>query len=275
MGVKSWLLTALVALMVAGMACAPAASDELGLTREHDPWGRFQPGAWSLVRVKTQTFNDGTVLESVTETRTTLTSVSDDGVALDVDVGVRIGGKEIPTNPQTVTQGFHGELSTTEPEVVDLGEGEVQIENRQIPCQIRRLEFPRPVGRKVTTIYYSDTVEPYILRQETALYGEESDKPTSETTMQVVSVAARCRIWRNFRSASRVKSVHKDASGTTTTWAWTSALVPGGVICYTSQQVDNAGRLVFYRELQLLDYGLQNAPERSSLFWRMRSRRGK
>ncbi len=75
--------------------------------------------------------------------------------------------------------------------------------------------------------------------------------------------------------ASRVKSVHKDASGTTTTWTWTSSLVPGGVICYTSQQVDNEGRLVRYRELQLLDYGLQESAGRSGLFWRMRSRRGK
>lgn len=275
MDVKSWLLPLGATLIVAGIVCVPATGDDHGFTRQHDPWGRFQPGAWSLVRVKAESFDDGNVLESVTETRTTLASVSDDRVTLNVDVGVRIGGKEIPTSPQTVSQGFHGELSTAEPKVVDLGEGEVQIENRQIPCHIQRLEFSRPVGRKVTTIYYSDTVEPYILRQETALYGENSEVPTSETTMQVVSVAARCRIWRNFRTASRVKSVHKDASGTTTTWAWTSTLVPGGVICYTSQQVDNAGRLVFYRELQLLDYGLQKSPERSGLFWRMRSRRGK
>jgi hypothetical protein len=75
--------------------------------------------------------------------------------------------------------------------------------------------------------------------------------------------------------ASRVKSVRKDASGTTTTWTWVSSLVPGGVICYTSQQVDNEGRLVCYRELQMLDYGLQKSSGRSGLFWRMRSRRGK
>ena len=226
--------------------------------------------------MRTESFNDGDILESTTETKTTLTAVEEDRVQLTVNVGVRIGGKEIPTNPQAISQGFHGEMISVDPKVSDLGEGEVLIENRRFPCRIRRLEFPRPVGRKVTTIYYSETVEPYILRQDTVLYGADSDVPTSETTMQVVSVAARCRILRNFRSASRIKTVHKDASGTTTTWAWTSALVPGGVLCYTSQQVDSAGRLVFYRELQLLDYGLQeSSSERSGLFWRTRPRRGR
>ena len=265
-----------ILLLCGGMLCASVSADDLGLTPQHDPWGRFQPGAWSLVRVRTETFNDGSVLESTAETRTTLAAVEEDRVRLTVDVGVRIGGKEIPTNPQTISQGFHGDQTKVEPKVYDLGEGEVLIENRQIPCRIQRLEFPRPVGRKVITVYYSDEVEPYVLRQETAVYGEEEGAaPTSETKMQVVSLAARCRIWRNFRSASRVKTVHKDASGTTTTWAWTSALVPGGVVCYTSQQVDKAGRLVFYRELQLLDYGLQESSARSGLFWRMRSRRGR
>lgn len=260
-------------LLAAMLSCA--AADDLGLARQHDSWGRYEPGAWTLVRVRTEAFNDDGTLESVTETKTTLAAVDEKGVTLEMEVAVKIGGKEIETDPQTVSQGFHGDLSTNTPAVTDLGVGEVVIENRKIPCHIRKLEFPRPVGRKVTTVYYSETVEPYILKQETALYADSGESPTSETTVQVVSLAAPCRIWKNFRSASRVKTVHKDASGTTTTWTWTSSLVPGGVICYSSQQVDNEGRLVCSRELQLLDYGLQQSPERSGLFRRMRSRRSK
>jgi hypothetical protein len=258
-----------------GMLCACAKADDLGLTRLHDPWGRYDPGAWVLVRVRTEAYNEGGTFESVTETKTTLTEVGEEGVTLKMEVGAKIGGKEIETTPQAVSKRFHGELTASEPQISDLGEGEVLIENRQIPCRIRKLEYPRPGGRKVAVVYYSDTVEPYILRQETALYAEDTENPTSETTMQVVSLSAPCRVWRNFRMASRVKSVRKDASGTTTTWTWVSSLVPGGVICYTSQQVDNEGRLVCYRELQMLDYGLQKSSGRSGLFWRMRSRRGK
>ncbi len=270
---KSCSLSVGIALTIVGTLCASTTADDLGFARQNDPWGRFQTGAWTLVRVKTKAFRDGITLESMAETRTTLAAVGEKGVTLRIDRGVKIGSKELETSPQTVSQGFHGELSTGDPKIVDLGEGEVLIENLPIPCRVQRLEFPHPVGRRVTTLYYSDTVEPYILRHETALYAEGAEIPTSETTIQVVSLAARCRVMRGFRTASRVKKVHKDASGTTTTWTWTSSLVPGGVICYTSQQVDNEGRLICYRELQLLDYGLEEESGRSGPFWRMRSRR--
>lgn len=261
--------------MIVGVICASGQADDLGLTPKHDPWGRYDPGAWILVRVRTEAFNEDGTFQSVTETKTTLAEVGENGVTLKMEVGAKIGGKEIETAPQTVTKRFHGDLTATEPEVSDLGEGEVLIQNRRIPCHIRKLEFPRPGGRKEIKVFYSETVEPYVLRQETSVYSEESETPTSETTMQVVSLASPCRVWRSFRTASRVKTVRKDASGTTTTWTWTSSLVPGGVICYTSQLVDNDGRLVYYRDLQLLDYGLQESSGRSGLFWRMRSRRGR
>jgi len=274
--VRSSRVSAGTAFLMAALLCAVAGADDLGLTRQHDPWGRYDPGAWILVRVRIQAFSDAGTQESVTETKTTLTEVGEEGVTLKMEVGAKIGDKEIETAPQTVNKRFHGEMNADTPQITDLGEGQVVIENRQIRCRIRKLEFPRSVGRKVVTVYYSDSVEPYILRQETALYAENGETPTSETTMEVVSLEAPCRIWRNFRAASRVKSVRKDASGTTTTWTWMSSLVPGGVICYTSQQVDNEGRLVSYRELQLLEYGLQQSSSgRSGLFWRMRSRRGR
>ncbi|MHB8903409.1 MAG: hypothetical protein ACYC6Y_31990 [Thermoguttaceae bacterium] len=271
---RTWSLT--VVSIVAGMFCACATADDLAFIRQHDAWGRYQPGAWTLVRVKTEAFNEAETLESVTETRTTLAAVDELGITLKMEVGVKIGGKEIETRPQSISQGFHGELSTVEPLVTDMGEGEVVIENRRVHCRVQKLEFPRPVGRKVTTIYYSSSVEPYVLRQETSVYAGTNDQmPTSETTVQVVSLAVPCRLWKNFRSASRVKTIQKDASGTTTTWTWMSSLVPGGVICYTSQQVDNDGRLVCYREMQLLDYGLQQSSERGGPMWRMRTRRVK
>jgi hypothetical protein len=262
-------------LLLSGMLGAQTVGDDSGLTRRHNPWGRFQPGAWTLVRVTTESFGEDDTLRSVTETRTTLTAVDEESVTLTKAVGVLVGGKQIETDPQTVSQGVHGEVSTNEPKVDDLGEGEVLVENRVIPCRILQFEFPRPVGRKVTKIYYTDSVDPYIIKRETALYAEEAETPTSETTLQVVALEAPCRLLRNFRTAARVKSVRKDASGTTTTWSWTSSLVPGGVICFTEQQVDNEGRLVRRSSLQLLDYGLQESSGRSRIFWRGRRSRGR
>ena len=79
------------ACLLAVMLCGPAIGQETGLTRQHHPWGQFQPGAWSLVRVTTESFEGGQMLKSVTETSTTLSGVDETGVTLKVEVAVLVG----------------------------------------------------------------------------------------------------------------------------------------------------------------------------------------
>ncbi|MGI6415427.1 MAG: hypothetical protein ACOX1P_07125 [Thermoguttaceae bacterium] len=263
------------ACLLAVMLCGPAIGQETGLTRQHHPWGQFQPGAWSLVRVTTESFEGGQMLKSVTETSTTLSGVDETGVTLKVEVAVLVGGKRLDTDPQTLRQGFHGEVAGNEPAIKDLGRAELVVENRRVDCRVLELEFPRPGGRRVSKIWYSDAVDPYVIRRVTAVYGDDLRTPISKTSVEVVSLEAPCAVFRNFRTAARVKSVHEDASGTTTTWASTSSVVPGGVICCSSQQVDKEGRLVLRSNMQLLDYGLQPSQGRSGLFWRWRNTRGR
>lgn len=255
--------------------CVPCLAQETGLTRQYHPWGQFQPGAWSLVRVTTESFESSEMLTSVTETSTTLKSVDDISVTLNVKVAVLVGGKRLDTDPQLLRQGFHGDIVASEPLIKDLGREELVIENRRIDCRVMELEFPRPSGRKVNKVWFSDAVDPYILKRVTTVYGDDLKTPISKTNVEVVALEAPCRVFRSFRTAARVKSVHEDASGTTTTWASTSSLVPGGVICCSSQQVDKEGRLVLRSNLQLLDYGLQPSQGRSGLFWRWRSSRSR
>ena len=271
----SWLFAASLLFAVGNVFCASSVADEPGLTQRHHFWGHFQPGAWKLVRVKTEVFDDESPLNSVTETKTTLSDVDDVGVTLLVEASVMVGGKRLSSDPQSICEGFHGELASNSPQVTSLGPGEVVIENRRVACQIVQLEYPRTAGRKVSKVYYTDVLEPYILRRETATYGTTTEEPISETVVEVVALEAPCRLFRSFRSAARLKSVRKDSSGTTTTWAWTSSLVPGGVIHHTSEQVDTEGRLIRRSSLELLDYGLQEPTGRSGLFWRWRSSRNR
>lgn len=259
-------------LLAAGLT-APLLGQEAGLTKQHHPWGQFHAGAWSLTRVTTESFEGGETLTSVTETNTTLSKIDEAGVTLKVEVAVLVGGKRLDTDPQTLHQGFHGDIVANEPAVKDLGPAELVVENRRIDCRVLELEFPRPSGRKVSKVWYSDAVDPYILKRVTEVYGEDLQTPVSKTNVEVVALEAPCRVFRSFRTAARVKSVQEDASGTTTTWAWTSSVVPGGVICCSSQQVDKQGRLVLRSNLQLLDYGLQLSQGRSGLFWRWRTGR--
>lgn len=93
----------------------------------------------------------------------------------------------------------------------------------------------------------------------------------SNVSFEVTSLAVPCDVLSQVRRAARVKVVSTHAGGSTTTWAFTSAEVPGGIICHTASELDRNGRLVSRCTLKMLDYGLQ--PEsHSGPFNRVRSR---
>jgi hypothetical protein len=73
-----------------------------------------------------------------------------------------------------------------------------------------------------------------------------------------------------MKSVSQVKTIHKNANGTVTTWADVLPEVPGGVVGNSSKETDNAGRLVRRSTLKLIDYG--EDPEKERIFGRKHSR---
>jgi len=244
-----------------------------GITRKHHPWGRFEPGAWKLVHVLTESFDENETLKSTTETRSILEAIEKDGATLRIEVTVKVGGKRFKAEPQSVKQGFHGELVSQELKQTDLGSGEVVIQGQAIPCKILQLELAGPANKTVTKIYYSDTVEPYVLKRESVKTDLESKVPLSETTVNVVALDVPRRILGGIAATAHVKAVHKHAKGTTTTLAVTSMDVPGGVICHTSKQLDESGRLIRRSSLEMIDYGLDVQRDRVGLFHRRRPSR--
>ncbi len=243
---------------------------ETGITRKHHPWGRFEAGAWKRVQVVTETFDDERTLTSTAETKTTLQEIADDGVTLLIESVVEVGGKRIQAEPQTVKQSWHGEPANQDVKISHLGDGEVVIQNRKIPCKIQQLELTGPASKTTTKIYYSDTFEPFILRRETVKKDAEGNTQFGETTAEVVGVDVPCRILANVRKTFDVEVVHKHTKGTTTTSAVTSMLVPGGVIYQTSKEYDGEGRLIRRSTLKLLEYGLETSKQPAGLFRRMR-----
>ncbi len=259
-----------VCLLLALCSAEACHGQEAADFRRLHPWGHFQPGAWKRVRVITKTFERGRILASVTRTKTTLQKVDDQGVTLKIEVELEVGGKHLDADPQTVTQGYLGEISGKKPVVKDLGQQPVTIGGREITCQVRQIEFDLPTGKTVTKVYYCPSVDPYVLRRETLTYGPEGGQPLGETTVAVKALEEPCRVCNRIRTAARVESLRKTASGTTSTRALVSSLVPGGVICHTSEEVDNQGRLVRRSQLDLIDFGLQPEEERTGLFRRRR-----
>jgi len=247
----------LKALLLVSLMLGPGLAQGAGISRRHHPWGCFDVGAWTRVRVVTQRFEKGETLISITETKTTLKEVSDDGVTLLVESVVEVGGKQLQNEPKTVKQGWHGELADRDVKVTHLGPGEVVIRNRRIPCQIQQHVVVGPTDKTTTKIYYSDTVEPFILKRESVTTSLEGDARLGETTVEVMDCDVPCRILASIRNTFHVKAVHTNSKGTTTTIAFTSTRVPGGVIRHDSKQFDKEGRLTAQSSLELLDYGLE------------------
>ena len=127
----------LTGLMLTTLGAPWCAAEEPGISARHHSWARFQPGAWKLVRVVTESLDEsGHVIGvNVTETKTSLLRIDADGVVLEVEVGVEVAGKQFDGQPQCLKQGFHGELAGGEVKFLPAVAAEVSIEDQKIPCR--------------------------------------------------------------------------------------------------------------------------------------------
>lgn len=252
---------------------ADCPAQTVSAARQRHPWGRFEPGAWKLVRVVTETLDDTgkVVSNSTTETRTTLRSVDAQGITLAVEMVVEIGGRRLDGEPQIIRQGFHGETPGQPVALADAGTAVVTIDGRDYPCQIEQATITAASFKTVTRAFCSASVAPYALRLESATTDLQSGSQISRTQWQVASLDAPCRLFRGIRHAAQVKSVLEHAKGTTTTVALTSIDVPGGVVCHTAEELDASGRLMRRSTLELVAFGTEPEGRRMGPMRRIRS----
>jgi hypothetical protein len=210
---------------------------------------------------------------STTETKTTLTEIDDDGVTLEVRAIVEAGGRRFDREPQYIHQGFQGEPAAGDLKVKDLGPGTVTIENIKVACRVARMDFTCASSKTVTTVYYSDSFVPYVLRRQSVTSSLDGSNVLSETDVEVVAVSMPCEILGEVKCAAQVKTVHRHPNGMITTLAFVSPDVPGGVVCHTSKELDKSGRLTRQSVLKLVAFSFEPEDERSGLFGRKRPSR--
>jgi len=249
-----------------------SAAHENCLSAKLHPWGLFNPGAWKTVRVVTETLNEqGQVVStSTTDTKTILVDLDNDGVTLEIQACIEVAGKRFRAEPQTVKQGFHGELVGPNLQVKGPIDAELSIEGQKIPCKSQQLESVVSNGKTVTKIYYSTTVAPYILKRESVTTDLEGKKELSQTTVEVTALNMPVEVLSEMKNVSQVKTVHNSPNGTVTTWADVLPEVPGGVVGNSSKETDKTGRLVRRSTLKLVDYG--EDPEKGRIFGRKHPR---
>ena len=164
------LLTCRLLTLALGLAavCASGMAQEAGITARLHPWGRFDPGAWKLVRVVTETLDEhGQVVSTNSaDTKTTLVDIDNDGVTLEIQTCMEVAGKRFQAEPQTVKQGFHGELAGPSLKLQKPLDGEVVIEDRRRACKVQPLEIVGPTEKTNVRLYYSPTLWPYVLKRE-------------------------------------------------------------------------------------------------------------
>ena len=268
----SWILAGGLALGLGAPCCA-----EQGLAARHHSWGRFQPGAWKLVRIVTETLDEqGEILStSTTETKTTLLKVEDDGASLEVEVAVEVAGKQFDGQTQRIKQSFHGEPVAAGLKSKPPTAAQVTVDDQKIDCWLQQIDSTGPQGQTTTKIYYSDSVAPYILKRESTTTAADGATILGETTLNIVALDMPHRIPTGMKNVACVKIVQKHAKGAITTLAMTSKDVPGGVVYHASRETDANGHILRRSTLELVSYGLQVEEERTGLFGRKRPPRRK
>ena len=232
---------------VTAPSVSPIAAGRLirGLSARHHAWARFQPGAWKVVRVVTETLDvQGLVSStSTSETKTTLAKLNNDSVCLEVEVGIEVAGRQLDSQPQFINQGFHGELTGPGVAIKPASTSQVLIEDRQIDCQLQQVELTGPGSRTVENIYYSDLLPPYILKRASTTTDSAGQQWLGETTQEVLALDLPYKVLAETKTAACVRTVQRDLRGMIVSVSMTANDVPGGVVYQTSKETDKAGRL--------------------------------
>ncbi|MDX1944960.1 MAG: hypothetical protein SFU86_06100 [Pirellulaceae bacterium] len=251
-------------LLAAGMflaTCGRCMAQEGAIPPDHHPWGRFPIGSWKTVRVISETLDDqGRVANvSITETKTTLTALDAASYTLRVETTVQVAGKHFASQPQSVKHGYHGETAGQAVTLRKTGDGELAIDGKTIPCELRQAVIEAEGIKRISVTHYSSEVPPYQLRRETTTEGGPEEQRVSTLT-EVISLGLPQRVIDEVRLAAYVKTTRKQTTGSKVTMEVYCEDVPGGVVAHAARETDAAGRTIRRSTLELLDYAIGGYP---------------
>ncbi|MCA9266248.1 MAG: hypothetical protein KDA60_20450 [Planctomycetales bacterium] len=262
-------------LLVLSSVTAPLLNAQI-LPREHHPWGRFEPGSWKRVRIVTEMYDDRGEIAGVTtqETTTTLVEVKDAELSLRVEAVREVGGKRFVGAPQLIRQ----PILSTEDEVSPQGTETLKLSGRDVPVEVYTNNSPEAGGRRVDTLYYSDSLSPYVLKR-ISISQDDAGHALSQTESETVAVGMPYKILSETKTACYVRTIQRVGDLSKYTMEVQCESIPGGVVSHTSREEDQHGKVVRRSTLELLDYCVHRGegetaplPRRRPLFPRLRRR---
>lgn len=253
-----------IRMLLAGLVLAfaiPCAGQEPEVPSDHHPWGRFPVGSWKTVRVTSETLDTQGRLANVTknETKTTLIAADDTSYTLRIETTVEISGKRFASQPQVVKHGYYGENAGQAVALRKTGDGDLKIDGRVVPCELRQIVIEAEGVKRVSMIHYCSTVAPYQLRRETTTEGVPDDQRAT-TLVEVVALDLPQRVIDEVRPAAYLKTTRRQAQGTKVTMEVHCNDVPGGVVSHSASETDAAGHVIRRSTLEMVDYAIGGYP---------------
>jgi hypothetical protein len=230
----------------------------VSIPREHHAWGRFEPGSWVQIRKLTEEMDDqgNAKCLSTTESKTTLTKVAQVDCTVQLEVTVVVARKRFAGHPRVLQLGFNGETNGRRAEVKKVGTDSIQVGTESVPCHLLEATVDGESAKQVSTIHYSPSVAPYILRRETRTIDAEGNASPYVTTVDTIAAGMPYQVQGVLRTVSFVRTVENRAKGSTYTLEVYCPDIPGGVVAHTSKELDETGRVIRRTTLELIAYGI-------------------
>ncbi|MCG8586779.1 MAG: hypothetical protein MI757_18910 [Pirellulales bacterium] len=224
--------------------------------REHHVWGKFKPGAWTLLRTTTEELDTAGKVSSTstTETRTTLLGVDDKGVQLRIERVIEVAGKRFVKKPVEVRLTFSGAAQDQAEVVKLLGSEEFQLDGRRVACDVRHAEIKKADMTRNVKVLYSSKHSPYVLRREIDEKGGAGKAYQSITDVTALDMPY--RVLNDIKSTAQCKTVLRNGKSVVTTLSVMTMDVPGGVVMESSKEANLEGKLIRQTTVELADYGL-------------------
>lgn len=270
--------TALLVILAAmALLPAPSGGQEVLLPRDKHPWGRLPLGSWKRMRQTTEVFDErGVATTNTHHLKTTLKSADATSCTLVSEQMLEVGGRGFAPSVKEVVSSYSGENTPQKPDSIKvLGEREVVVSGRRVPCEVRQATFLGNGEAQTTlTLLYSPEVSPYALRREWSTVAAAGAEPTS-IVEEVVAMGMPYEVLGQRLTVAFVQTKHTLPRLTRETIEVRSDEVPGGVVAKWSKDLDAEGKLVSRFTLELLEYHVPRtapAASRPRLFDRKRSR---
>ena len=228
------------------------------LKKLENSWGSFLPGTWVVRRTKTQQSVENSIVTNVTDTLLTLEPIDESGIRLRQETAIGIANSTFTPDPKQVLLDLHQQPFSEGVVVDQLSPQAVVVARRQVVCQVFRYSQIHGDQKKTTTLWYSDSVMPYLLRSEEIRTNLSSTAAQPETvlghTMMTVTDTSDVRFFKNLLSEYKTQTIKKTATGTVVSQATYSMNIPGNLLREVTVETDTNNKVIGHSVTSVIDY---------------------